>query len=129
MFLSLFFLPLVAQDYFSGNGKGLIRGTVFDAESGESLIGVTILVEGTTMGTITDLDGQFSLEVPAGTHNIKISYISYATLTIEQVAVASDATVSLGELKMESNTTQLQAVVVQAEAARSTETALMSMKK
>lgn len=129
LFLSLFFLPLVAQDNFSENGKGLIRGTVFDAESGESLIGVTILVEGTTMGTITDLDGQFSLEVPAGTHNIKISYISYATLTIEQVAVASDATVSLGELKMESNTTQLQAVVVQAEAARSTETALMSMKK
>ena len=42
-----------------------ISGTVTAADTGEPLIGVNILVEGTSTGTITDLDGRFSLNVPS----------------------------------------------------------------
>ena len=43
----------------------IITGSVID-ESGEALIGVSVLVKGTTLGTVTDLDGNFTLEVPTG---------------------------------------------------------------
>ena len=43
-----------------------ITGTVQDAESGDPLIGASILVMGTTTGTVTDFDGNFSLDAQAG---------------------------------------------------------------
>ena len=67
--------------------NGFIRGTVFDAEMGEYLPGVTVLVEGTTNGTITDLDGKFSISLAPGTYTLRISFISYETLKIEDVKV------------------------------------------
>ena len=43
----------------------------------DRLIGVSVLVKGTTVGTITDFDGNYSLEVPSGKHILVISYIGY----------------------------------------------------
>ena len=58
--------------------SGKISGTVRDAKSGEPLIGVSILVSGGVQGAITDLDGNFVLDVVAGTP-LTISYIGYKT--------------------------------------------------
>lgn len=58
-----------------------ITGTVID-DLGEPLIGATILVEGTTTGTVTDLDGQYTLNVPLGGEAITVSYTGYASQTI-----------------------------------------------
>ena len=54
-----------------------INGTVLD-EAGEAIIGANVSVQGTTIGTITDIDGKFTLEVPANA-TIQISYIGYLT--------------------------------------------------
>lgn len=54
-----------------------INGTVLD-ESGEAIIGANVSVQGTTIGTITNIDGEFTLEVPANA-TIQISYIGYLT--------------------------------------------------
>ncbi|RMD68227.1 MAG: SusC/RagA family TonB-linked outer membrane protein [Bacteroidetes bacterium] len=59
-----------------------VRGTVTDAETGEPLIGANVLVEGTSTGTITDLDGTFSLEVPEGATALEISYTGYQTARV-----------------------------------------------
>jgi TonB-linked SusC/RagA family outer membrane protein len=56
-----------------------ITGTVKDSE-GIPLIGASILAEGTTTGTVTDLDGQFTLTLPANTEVLVISYTGYTTL-------------------------------------------------
>jgi hypothetical protein len=54
----------------TGNGKNLsvdqktVTGIVTDSNSGQSLIGVNIIIQGSTTGTVTDLNGNFSLEVP-----------------------------------------------------------------
>lgn len=56
-----------------------ISGTIKDQETGESLIGATILVSGTRIGTITNNYGFFSLSLPKGNYNIEISYIGYLT--------------------------------------------------
>lgn len=62
--------------------KRTLIGTVTDSSTGETLVGVNIVVKGTTQGTVTDLEGKYSIEV----HNkseLVISYIGYKTQTIE----------------------------------------------
>ncbi|MCB0640944.1 MAG: carboxypeptidase-like regulatory domain-containing protein, partial [Phaeodactylibacter sp.] len=60
-----------------------ITGVVTDAESGEPLIGANILVIGTATGTSTDIDGTYSLDVPAGATQLEFSYTGYNAQVIE----------------------------------------------
>lgn len=55
----------------------MINGTVSDAQSGEILTGVNILVKGTSIGASTDIDGHFELEVPSLQDTLVVSYIGY----------------------------------------------------
>lgn len=57
-----------------------LAGTVKDAETGEEMIGASVMVKGTTIGTITDLDGHFSITVPAGSEMV-VGALSYADYT------------------------------------------------
>lgn len=54
-----------------------IKGVVKDAKTDEPLIGVSILLEGTSIGAVTDIDGAFSLLVPSKNSKLKVSYIGY----------------------------------------------------
>jgi TonB-dependent starch-binding outer membrane protein SusC len=55
-----------------------VKGKVTDAESGDGLIGATVTVVGTTRGAITDIDGNYSVEVPAGATQLRFAYTGYA---------------------------------------------------
>lgn len=59
-----------------------VEGKVLDS-TGEALIGASVLTVGTSVGTITDIDGSFSLKLPADQNVIQISYIGYATQEID----------------------------------------------
>lgn len=65
-----------------------IKGVVLDQNS-EPIIGANVLVEGTTNGAITDLDGNFSLTNVASTAKLRVSYIGYIT---QVVPVAGNST-------------------------------------
>ena len=58
-----------------------ITGRIIDGDTGEALIGVSILVKGASMGTVTDVDGKFSLSVATG-DVLEISYIGYKSQSI-----------------------------------------------
>ena len=58
-----------------------VRGTVVDA-AGETLTGVSVVVEGTQTGTITDFDGNFSIEAPLN-GSLTFSYVGYTTTTVK----------------------------------------------
>jgi TonB-dependent starch-binding outer membrane protein SusC len=58
-----------------------IYGVVSDASSGETLPGASILVEGTSIGTMTDADGEFLLEVPAGEIRLLVRFVGYLSQT------------------------------------------------
>lgn len=60
-----------------------VTGTVTDAESGEPLIGANILVVGTSTGTITDFDGNYSINVPAGATTLEFSYTGFSSQRVE----------------------------------------------
>ena len=56
-----------------------ITGTVISAEDGEPIIGASVVVKGTTTGTVTDLDGNFDLSIPTSAKTIVFSYIGMKT--------------------------------------------------
>ena len=56
-----------------------ITGVVTDATTGESLLGVSVFIEGTKVAVITDLNGKFSIEAPSSTSELVFSYIGYTT--------------------------------------------------
>lgn len=60
-----------------------IAGTVIDEQSGEALPGVNIFVQGTTIGTTTDMDGMYSLEIPSEDDVLVFSFIGYETREIQ----------------------------------------------
>ena len=60
-----------------------VRGTVVDARTGETLPGVNILIEGTSSGTTTNVDGEFELSVPSLQETLIFSYIGYQRLVID----------------------------------------------
>ena len=60
----------------------LVRGTVLD-EAGETVIGASVMIKGTTQGTITDFDGKFSLNVPDKKAVLVISFIGYANQEVK----------------------------------------------
>lgn len=84
-----------------------IKGTVSD-EYGEPLIGVSVLVQGTTTGTITDIDGNYTLEIPNDEAVLEFSYIGYQKTSL-RVAGASSFNIIMKE-----DAQQLNEVVVTA---------------
>lgn len=126
-----FFLAIIitAFPYFTLQAQnGIIRGSVFDETSGEALISVTIVVENTTKGILTDLDGKFNLSIEPGTYNLKLSYISYEPKVISGVKVNPDEVTLLENIMLKSSTIGLKEVTVTANAIRNTEGAIMSVK-
>ena len=63
-------------------GQRTVSGVVTDA-SGEALIGANIVVKGTSIGTISDIDGSYTLTVPDGYNTLVISYTGYTNQEIE----------------------------------------------
>lgn len=108
---------------------GIIRGTVSDNATGEPLIGVTVQVEGTTVGTVTDFDGKFELTVTAGTHTLAVSYVSFSPIRIENTQVGAGGVTVLDNIKLAESVDQLQEVVVTAEAIRTSEESLLTVKR
>lgn len=75
--------------------KGKISGTVID-EFGETLVGVQVFVEGTTKGTVTDVNGKYSIiNLDPGTYTVVFRYIGFATVKVEKVQVIVDKTTTV----------------------------------
>lgn len=93
-----------------------VTGTILSAEDDEPVIGAAIVVKGTTIGTVTDLDGKFVLDVPSDAKTIFISYVGMKT---KEIAVAPEIYV-----KLESESQALSEVVVTALGIKKSEKAL-----
>lgn len=83
-----------------------VRGVVVSAEDNEPIIGASVLVKGTTVGTITDFDGAFALNVPSSANTLVVSYIGMSS---QEVSVSANVRVV-----MQSDTRALDEVVVTA---------------
>jgi len=97
--LCLFFVNTAFAQNFT------VKGKVTDAATGETLIGVSVSINGTSNGTQTDANGAFSLSVPKNA-TLSVSYIGYTT---QQVAVTNKAEL---DIKLAASASELQQVVV-----------------
>lgn len=77
---------------FAGT-TGKIAGKVTDAQTGQPLPGVTVIIQGKSLGAATSLDGSYTiLDIPPGTYNIRFSMVGYEKTTVEGVRVEIDLT-------------------------------------
>lgn len=123
------FIWLIAFSYTTYAQTGTIRGTVIDDANGEPLVGVNVLVKGTTKGASTGIDGKFEIEISPGTYALRVSYISFQTQTIKEVNVSEGKVNVLGAIRLTQASQQMQEMVVTAAALRNSEAALITKKK
>ncbi|MEL6250496.1 MAG: TonB-dependent receptor [Bacteroidota bacterium] len=93
--LILFTSALLLLSFSLRAQNGIIRGTVTDGESGDALLGATVVVyqDGQQKGgAYTDLEGKYNLKLPAGSYQIQTRFISYVTDTSEVVTLADGET-------------------------------------
>ena len=87
--------------------QGTITGTVLDGDSGDPLPGASIVVEGTTNGTSTDFDGNFTIEAAESNGNLVVSYIGYMNLKVPFTGAGS-----IGQITLAPNAQELEGVIV-----------------
>jgi TonB-dependent receptor len=109
--------------------KGTVSGTITDKDlNNEALSFANVMIKGTTIGASTDMDGKYSLSVPAGNHILLISFVGYENVEVPFTVKAGETTIinqSVG-----SGSVKLEDIVIQNIRRRNTESALvMEMKE
>jgi len=108
---------------------GIVKGTVTDSNTGEELVGATISVEGTVIGTITNFMGEFEMPpLEPGTYNIRCQYISYEPEIFTELKVDGVNPLTL-DIKLRPAELDLGEVKVVAKANRESENLLMLEQK
>jgi outer membrane receptor protein involved in Fe transport len=91
---------------------GSIKGTIADAESGEPLIGASVLIVGTSWGASADAEGSFIIkDVPAGIYQLAFSYLGYESAIVRDIKITAGETTTL-DYKLKPSSTTLQDIVI-----------------
>ncbi len=109
--LLLAFILAAAPASSLAQNWGTVAGRVTDASSGETLEGVTVLIQGTDFGTATASDGRFSFRLPTGSYAVRFSFIGYQAIT-DSVTVRRDAVTELA-VRLLPSTFELDEVTVE----------------
>lgn len=102
------FLGLAAQN-------GTLSGKVLDETTGETLIGASVVISSLNKSTTVDLDGNYTLQVPAGTYEVKCIYISYNTQVLTDVVVKAGA-ITQQDVLMSVQSLEIEGAVITAKA-------------
>jgi outer membrane cobalamin receptor len=108
---TLFLLLLLLLGSAGVYGQITVSGTLLDQETSEPLIGATVVVEGTTIGSTTSIDGEFSFQVSESPVTLLFSYVGYANKS-QRFNVADRG--ALGIIYLESNAISLGEIAVTA---------------
>lgn len=112
---AMFFLICMSANQVFAGTTGKISGKIIDKSTGEVLIGANVLIVGTSMGSSSDVDGNyFILNIPPGEYQVKASMIGYSSVTFEHVKVSVDQTTKI-DFELNPESIELENVVVTAE--------------
>ncbi|MBN1406667.1 MAG: carboxypeptidase-like regulatory domain-containing protein [Calditrichaceae bacterium] len=101
--MNKFFMLIVLflTSFLFANDFGFIAGTVVDKNTGETLPGVQIIIEGTDYGAVTNIEGYYEIyKVPPGEYELFIEYLGYTSIKVMGVKVVADSTTAIN-LKMD----------------------------
>ena len=88
-----------------------IRGVIYDKNTGEAIPFADVVVQGTTNGATSDLDGAYHIPIKAGSYNLVFNYLGYSDLIVENVTI-NEGKIEILDVKMSEDTEQLTEVVV-----------------
>lgn len=126
--LTFCFIAILSSSYSLAQ-SGIIRGTVIEDATGEPLFGVTVQVKGTTNGAITDFDGKFQINVDPGTYDVQASFVSFQAVTVSGLLVEDDKVTIIDQIRLKEDVELLEEVVITADVVRTTEAALLTVKR
>ena len=110
----LLFILLLSQTLLHAGGTGKISGKVTDTQTGEELIGINVLVDGTTTGAATGVDGTYIINnIEPGVYTLVVSGVGYQKQKITEVKVSSDFTTRI-DIQLSSEAISLETIVVEA---------------
>lgn len=118
--LLLTFIPVLAN-------TGKLVGKVVDSETGEGIIGTTIQIKGTTDGTITDWDGNYTLTLEQNTYSLIFSSISYSS-TEKEVSIITNEITNLN-VTLTPDLVELESIVVQGQTVKDSETSMLTIQR
>jgi outer membrane receptor protein involved in Fe transport len=119
---------IIGSAVFAQTGR--ISGKVSDGKTGETLIGVTVKIAGTTKGSATDVEGRYVIgTVAPGKYVLEASYVGFSTKKITDIEVKSGATTTVDLILDESTDQKLNEVVITASIRQETVNALYSSQK
>lgn len=108
----LLLVALVPYCLFAGT-TGKLTGKVTDKKTGEPLPFVNVVIDGTSLGAATDLDGKYTiLNIPPGRYSVKYQYVGYQTVVIQNIQISIDLTTTQDAI-LEETAVEMQAIVVQ----------------
>ncbi len=109
-------------------GTGIIQGRVFNAINNEPIMFANVVIEGTSVGATTDLDGNYAITgLKPALYNVQISYIGFDEKTFYEIQV-SNSRPTTQDFAMEETTAELEEVVVRASPFRKTEESPVSLR-
>ncbi|SEB12537.1 TonB-dependent receptor [Pedobacter hartonius] len=127
--ITLLLLVMISAASFA-QGTGKISGTISDKKTGETLIGVTVKLKGSTKGIATDVDGKYSITgLASGKYTVVYQYIGYTGKEISEVEVNSGKNTILNVILEESNSQNLNEVVIKGSFKKETINALYAQQK
>ncbi len=107
----LFFFSLVVSACAYAQ-NGTISGTVTDAASGETVVGANVVIQGTSVGVATGIDGDFSIaNLKPGTYSLSVTFITYKAHLIPDVSVESGKVTEI-KVQMQEDVSELEEVVI-----------------
>ena len=109
--------------------QGFLKGKITDKKTGEELVGAAVVVDGTTIGTITDFMGDYTMPpLEAGTYTIRVQYISYDPQVFNNIIIKAGEETALN-VQLNAATMDIEEVQVKARANRESETILLMDQK
>ena len=121
----LFITFLALSQFVIAQDKGTLKGLLTDKETNnEPLPFANVQIKGTSIGTTTDFDGNYSLQVPVGTHSIEFSFLGYKSVE-KTFTITTRETVVINQLMSAEEGVALDAVVIKASTSKETATALI----
>jgi hypothetical protein len=125
--ITLFFFILKVWSPCQAQSTKTITGKISDYAKNESIIGATVIIDGTTKGTVTDYNGYFELNVSPGKYLLRVHYMGYESDSIEVTANVIEKTYVEIKLK-EANALALGEVLVVGAAKKSSDV-IMNLRK
>ena len=112
LLIIFYFGLLLTTDNIYAGTTGKIAGKVTDSSTGEALIGVNIIITGTSMGAATDINGEYYIiNIPPGTYEVKASLVGYSSVLMKDVKVSVDQTTKI-DFKMSTEAVEISDIVV-----------------